>query len=142
MASTAPVLLIIDMQKGMLAEPPRPIRNPPRNNPEAEANIAKLLTAWRTAKATVVHVRHISREAGSPFWPGQPGAEFQPALAPQPQEHVVEKNVPDAFANSGLEHWLHQRNATDLVIAQVPEPSAPILMLGAAGAGLLRRRRN
>ena len=65
MASTAPVLLIIDMQKGMLAEPPRPIRNPPRNNPEAEANIAKLLTAWRTAKATVVHVRHISREAGS-----------------------------------------------------------------------------
>ncbi|QJE99017.1 PEP-CTERM sorting domain-containing protein [Luteolibacter luteus] len=32
-------------------------------------------------------------------------------------------------------------NATDLVIAQVPEPSAPILALGAAGAGLLRRRR-
>jgi nicotinamidase-related amidase len=107
------------MQQGMSAEPPQPIKNPPRNNPAAEANIARLLTAWRAAKALVVHIRHVSRKAGSPFWPGQPGAEFQPALAPQAQEHVIEKNVPDAFANSGLEHWLHQRNVTELVIVGV-----------------------
>jgi hypothetical protein len=39
-------------------------------------------------------------EQGSPFWPGQAGVEFQPALAPLPAEHVVEKNVPDAFINT------------------------------------------
>src|SRR6202012_5460587 len=101
-ALIAPVLIIIDMQRGMA---PDASNLPPRNNPAAEANIAKLLTTWRAAKAMVVHVRHISRTAGSPFWPGQQGAEFQPALAPLPAEHVVEKNVPDAFANSGLERW-------------------------------------
>jgi nicotinamidase-related amidase len=119
MPSTAPTLIIIDMQRGMAPGAPGPIKTPPRNNPQAEANIAKLLTAWRAAKATIVHVRHISRSPASPFWPGQPGAEFQPALAPLAQEHVVEKNVPDAFANSGLERWLHQRGVTDLLITGV-----------------------
>ena len=47
----------------------------------------------------MVHVRHISRQPGSPFAPGQPGVEFQPALAPR-DEAVFEKNVPDAFINS------------------------------------------
>jgi nicotinamidase-related amidase len=32
---------------------------------------------------------------------------------------VVEKNVPDAFINTGLERWLHSRGHTLLVIAGV-----------------------
>jgi nicotinamidase-related amidase len=108
-----PALIIVDMQKGMA--------NPalPRNNREAERNIEQLLKAWREAGATVVHVRHISRTPGSLFWPGQPGVEFQEALAPLPSEHVVEKNVPDAFTNSGLERWLHARGITQLIIVGV-----------------------
>jgi nicotinamidase-related amidase len=108
-----PALIIVDMQKGMA--------NPtlPRNNPEAERNIELLLKAWRQAGATVVHVRHISRTPGSPFWPGQPGVEFQEALAPLPSEHVVEKNVPDALINSGLERWLHARGITQVIIVGV-----------------------
>jgi len=119
MPNTLPTLIIIDMQKGMAPDAPAPIKNPPRNNPQAEANIAKLLTAWRAAKATIVHVRHISRSPVSPFWPGQQGADFQPDLAPLAQEHVMEKNVPDAFASSGLERWLRQRGITDLIITGV-----------------------
>ncbi|HVJ42414.1 MAG TPA: cysteine hydrolase family protein [Dongiaceae bacterium] len=112
--SSLPTLLIIDMQQGMArAEAGL------RNNPEAEANIALLLDAWRAARGTVVHIRHISRSPGSPFWPGQGGAEFQPALAPLDSEHVAEKNVPDAFVLSGLERWLHQRSVTALVITGV-----------------------
>jgi len=38
---------------------------------------------------------------------------------PLPHEHVVEKNVPDAFIQSGLERWLHQRNIKSLVIVGV-----------------------
>ena len=53
------------------------------------------------------------------FAPGQSGAEFQEAFAPLAHEHVVEKNVPDAFVNTGLERWLHARGIRDVVIAGV-----------------------
>jgi nicotinamidase-related amidase len=66
-----------------------------------------------------VLVRHISRSASSVFAPGQPGAEFQERFAPLALEHVVEKNVPDAFVNTGLERWLHVRGIRDVVIAGV-----------------------
>lgn len=109
-----PALIIIDMQQGM-ASPAAGSRN----NPAAERQIATLLQAWRAADATVVHVRHISRTPGSPFWPGQSGVEFQAALAPLPEEHVVEKNVPDAFIHSGLERWLRVRGISKLLMAGV-----------------------
>ncbi|MET0280855.1 MAG: cysteine hydrolase family protein [Steroidobacteraceae bacterium] len=109
-----PTLLIIDMQVGM-TWPSSGVRN----NPQAESVIAGLLAAWRVSGAPVVHVRHASRTVGSPFWPGQPGSEFQPALAPLAHEHVVEKNVPDAFIHTGLEQWLRARNEPSVVIAGV-----------------------
>lgn len=107
-------LILIDMQKGM-ADP----KAGARNNPHAEARIAALLHAWRAAGRPVVHVRHLSRSPGSPFWPGQPGAEFQDALAPRDHEHVVDKHVTDAFSHSSLERWLHQRGIQALVIVGV-----------------------
>jgi nicotinamidase-related amidase len=109
-----PALVVIDMQRGMSS----PAAGK-RNNPDAERNIGVLLAAWRQKGLAVIHVRHISRTAGSPFWPGQSGAEFQPELAPLLNEHVVEKNVPDAFIHTGLERWLHVRGIRQLVIAGV-----------------------
>lgn len=115
MASTQQrALIIIDMQQGML--------NPKlgrRNNPQAEDHIAQLLTAWRKADAPIVHVRHMSRAPASVFWPGQAGAEIQPRFAPLAHEYVMEKNVTDAFANSGLERWLHLRGIQELVLVGV-----------------------
>lgn len=108
------VLVIIDMQKAMAT-----YGADMRNNPDAERNILALLTAWRAERGTVVHVRHISRNPGSVFWPGQAGCEFQEQLAPLAGEHVVEKNVPDAFINTGLERWLRVRGASRLVIVGV-----------------------
>ena len=107
-------LLIIDMQQGMLSP-----TLPPRNNPDAEDNIARLLAAWREAGRPVVLVRHISRSPASVFAPGQRGVEFQERFVPLAHEHVVEKNVPDAFINTGLERWLHARGIRDVVIAGV-----------------------
>ena len=109
-----PTLIIIDMQRGMQAASAGN-----RNNPQAEQAIAATLAAWREAKAQVVHVRHISRTPGSPFWPGQTGVEFQAALQPLATEHVVEKNVPDAFINSGLERWLRVRGVDAVAIVGV-----------------------
>ena len=107
-------LIIIDMQDGM-----RTYRPLERNNPHAERQIAALLHAWRAAGLPVVHVRHISRDAASVFAPGQAGAAFQPPFAPLTIEHVVEKNVPDAFIQGGLERWLHVRGIRDVVIVGV-----------------------
>jgi nicotinamidase-related amidase len=112
--STQQALLIIDMQRGM-AEP----RSGRRNNPRAEDNIATLLAAWRAAGRPVVHVRHLSRSPESVFWPGQAGAEFQARFTPLPTEHVVDKNVTDAFVCSGLERWLHVRGIRELVVVGV-----------------------
>lgn len=107
-------LIVIDMQRG-IADP----MLGPRNNPHAEDNIAALLAFWRAARAPIVHVRHISRSPRSVFWPGQPGAEFQDRFQPHAHEHVVEKNVPDAFVHTGLERWLHVRHIDEVVIAGV-----------------------
>lgn len=112
--SLVTALIIIDMQNGMGRAD-----LPPRNNPDAEDRIARLLQAWRRAGWPVINVRHISRSATSVFAPGQEGAAFQPRFAPLPHEHVVEKNVPDAFIQTGLERWLHVRGIRRLAIAGV-----------------------
>lgn len=109
-----PALIIIDMQRAMAFEAAGE-----RNNSGAEDVIAELLGVWRQSVAPIVHVRHFSRDPQSPFNPGQIGAEFQPALAPLQAEHIVEKNVPDAFIKSGLERWLRVRGIDCLVIVGV-----------------------
>ncbi len=38
---------------------------------------------------------------------------------PLDAEHVVEKNVPDAFINTGLERWLHVRGIRTVAIMGV-----------------------
>jgi nicotinamidase-related amidase len=114
MNTPLPCLILIDMQKCM-ASPAAGSRN----NPQAEDNIARLLQAWRKAEAPVVHVRHISRSATSLFAPGQSGVEFQEALTPLAHEHVVEKNIPDAFIHSALERWLRVRDLHELVLVGV-----------------------
>jgi nicotinamidase-related amidase len=109
-----PTLILIDMQRAMESS-----ALPKRNNPNAEKMICKLLEAWRNRGRLIVHVRHISRDPESLFWPGQVGVEFQVDLSPLSSEHVVEKNVPDAFANTGLERWLHARGVESVVVVGV-----------------------
>ena len=109
-----PALILIDMQQCMAS----PAAGE-RNNLEAEANIARLLASWRERGAPIVHVSHISRFPTSGFAPGQPGALFQAAFTPGPGEHVVEKNVPDAFVQSTLERWLRVRGIDRVVVVGV-----------------------
>lgn len=121
-------LLLIDMQQGM--------RDPAvgeRNNPNAEANMQRLLAAWRRAGWPIVHVRHVSSTPGSPFWSGQPGAEFQPEFAPAAGERVVEKKVPDAFVRTGLERWLHARGLRRVVVVGVSTANSVEATVRSAG---------
>ncbi|MBV1813542.1 MULTISPECIES: cysteine hydrolase family protein [Pseudomonas syringae group] len=107
-------LILIDMQQGI--NHPKLGR---RNNPQAEARMSELLSAWREAERPVIHVRHFSTSPSSVFWPGQSGVEYQPAFVPQADERELSKQVPDAFCGSFLEMWLRSDGIRQMVIAGV-----------------------
>jgi nicotinamidase-related amidase len=104
-------LLVIDVQEGM--DDPR---RPPRDNPDAEANIARLLAAWRRTGRPCVHVRNDSLDPTSPFAPGQPGNPIKPIVAPLPGEWLIVKHVNSAFIGTDLEARLRDAGITTLVI--------------------------
>jgi nicotinamidase-related amidase len=104
-------LVIIDVQQGM--DDPR---RPPRNNPAAEENMARLLAAWRASGQPRFHVRHDALEPGHPFAPGQPGNPIKAIVAPGPGEPVIAKHVNSAFIGTDLEARLREADITALVI--------------------------
>ena len=108
------VLILIDQQKAM----EHPLWGP-RNNRQAEANILRLLEAWRRRAKPIVHVKHDSTEPNSPFRPGQEGNDFLPPTAPLPGETVVAKKVHSALIGTGLTERLEQMGRPPLVICGV-----------------------
>ncbi|MFV2035522.1 MAG: cysteine hydrolase family protein [Halocynthiibacter sp.] len=110
----APVLLLIDFQKGF-DEP----RWDKRNNPGAEARVAQLLAHWRAAGAPVTHVLHKSRNPDSPLAPNHPGRAFKPEAAPVAGEAVVERSVNSAFMGTDLLSRLRAIDAHQLVICGI-----------------------
>ncbi|PIE13984.1 MAG: cysteine hydrolase [Rhodobacterales bacterium] len=110
-------LLLIDIQHGF---------DDPywgqRNNPQAEANAARLLSRWRETGGPVFHVRHLSRNPLSPLQAGTSGAAFNPLVAPRPGEPALEKSVNSAFIGTGLQQLLQERAVRDLVICGLTTP--------------------
>jgi nicotinamidase-related amidase len=95
------VLIVIDVQKGF--DDPR---MGPRNNPQAEKNIARLLEAWRATRRPVIHVRHDSVEPQSVLRPDQPGNALKPEAQPRDGEPLLTKHVNSAFIGTDLEQRL------------------------------------
>ena len=104
-------LLIIDVQKGF----DDPVWGK-RNNPNAEANIALLLAAWRRQKLPVIHIRHCSVEPNSPLRPELPGNAFKDEVQPLPNEKQFKKSVNSAFIGTDLEKYLNQNDISSIVI--------------------------
>jgi nicotinamidase-related amidase len=87
-----------------------------RNNPDAEINIGRLLTAWRATSRPIIHVQHRNTGAGKLFSPDRPGFQFKPEAAPQGSEPVITKQVNSAVIGTDLETRLRRADITHLVI--------------------------
>ena len=108
-------LILIDFQKGF----DDPFWGK-RNNSQAEDNARALIAAMRAAGGRIVHVRHLSRETGSPL--AGPGAAFKPGFEPGPGEAVYEKSVNSAFIGTTLEEDLRMAGARELIICGLTTP--------------------
>lgn len=110
-------LLIIDLQRAI--DDPRWAAEGPRNNPQAEANVARLLAAWRKLGRPIFHVRHDSTEPDSAYRPGRAGAPFKLEASPAPGEPIIAKSVNSAFVGTNLDARLRAAGIGELVIAGV-----------------------
>ena len=104
-------LLVIDVQKG-LDDP----SYGQRSNPDAEDNIARLLTEWRKRKQPIIHVRHCSVEPNSLLRPELPGNTIKDEARPLPGEKQFTKTVNSAFIGTGLEEYLHTQGISTIVV--------------------------
>ncbi|KAI1740707.1 isochorismatase [Xylaria scruposa] len=111
-ASSPTALLLIDIQQGF-NEPPYT----GRSTPDFEANITKLLAAFRAAEnAHVIHICHHSRFEESPLHPSRPGAQFMEYATPKPGEVVRSKDVNSAFIGTDLESVIRGLGIQKLVV--------------------------
>jgi nicotinamidase-related amidase len=104
-------LLLVDVQQGF--DDPR---WGTRNNPGAEARMARLLEAWRDRGLPVFHIQHCSTDPDSPLRPGLPGSALKEATGPRPGELVIRKWVHSAFIQTPLEAHLKHQGISTLVV--------------------------
>ncbi|WP_350349378.1 cysteine hydrolase family protein [Agromyces sp. G08B096] len=108
-------LVVIDVQQGF----DDPVWGA-RDNPDAEANIARLVDAWSDASRPIVLVRHDSRSPGSPLTPGTPGNALKPVVASARHDLLVSKHVNSAFyGDPDLDGWLRARGIRELVLCGI-----------------------
>ncbi|MEP7452955.1 cysteine hydrolase family protein [Phyllobacterium sp. SB3] len=128
---TTQALIIIDVQNAI--DDPKWGR---RGQPEAEARIAELLSAWRERRLPVVHIRHDSTDPVSPYRPGTDGNDFKQEVAPQIGEPVVDKRTNSAFIGTDLMDVLDELQVRSLVVTGVLlENSVDATVRMAAGLG-------
>jgi nicotinamidase-related amidase len=108
------VLLLIDLQKA-IDDPSWGVRN----NPQAELNVARLLSHWRLHRMPIIHVRHVSTSPESTYRDGQIGVKFKSVARPDPGEVIVTKHACTAFIGTDLEARLRGLGAEDVVIVGV-----------------------
>jgi len=91
----------------------------PRNNPDCEANVGRLIEAWRAQGWPLVYVKHNSANPSSPLAPGDKGNAFKDVVAGKP-DLLVEKSVHSAFyGEPDLHAWLRSHGITGVAICGI-----------------------
>lgn len=109
-------LLLIDVQKGVnvLGHWGGPTGR--RNNPEAEANMATVLSEWRASGLPVAFTRHNSREADSPLKFSLPTGDQMQGFEVADGDICVSKDVNSGFVGTSLEVELRRAGIDRLVV--------------------------
>lgn len=110
-ALTAAAVVIIDAQREYVdGKVPLPGVAP------ALSEIHRLLERARTAGAPVIHIRHRGRPSGA-FDPAAVGFQIAPEAEPARDETVIDKLLPNAFADTGLKDAIAASGRRELVLA-------------------------
>ncbi|MET7365238.1 cysteine hydrolase family protein [Streptomyces sp. NPDC005566] len=114
-------LVVVDVQQGFEEE----AYWGPRNNPDADRNIAGLIDVWQASGRPVVFVRHDSTEPGSPLRVGRPGNAFKEYVEERRgkgsgAELFLTKSVNSAFYGTpDLDAWLREAGVRQIVVAGI-----------------------
>jgi nicotinamidase-related amidase len=114
-------LIVVDVQEGFEEE----AYWGPRNNPEADRNIAGLIDAWQAGGRPVVFVRHDSSKPDSPLRVGQPGNGFKGYVEERRgkgdgPELLLTKSVNSAFYGTpDLKEWLDRSGIRQFVVVGI-----------------------
>jgi nicotinamidase-related amidase len=110
----ASALIVIDVQKAF----DNPVWGQ-RNNPDAEQNVALLLSSWRATSRPIIHIQHRNEVPGGLFSPGEAGFECKPEALPAQDEAVLFKRVNSAFIGTDLEQRLHALGVRHVVVCGI-----------------------
>jgi len=115
-------LVVVDVQKGF----DEAGFWGPRNNPEADGNIASLIDVWQATGRPVVFVRHDSPKPRSPLRPGYEGNRFKEYVERRcgkgagGAELLITKTVNSAFYGTpDLDAWLKAEGVSQFVVAGI-----------------------
>ena len=108
-------LIIIDVQKGFDFVD----YWGKRNNPQAEENIAKLISHWRETNRKIIFIQHMSKNPKSTLYVGQVGNEYKEIVAPKKDDVLFHKSVHSAFIGTKLEDYLRENNIKKVVITGI-----------------------
>ena len=117
-ASSLPIensaLLVIDVQDSFRADAARWDR---RGNLDFEANVGRLVTAYRAAGLPVIFFLHTDPDPY--FEPGSPYLRLMDFLARRESEPVLLKGTRNCFTSTDLERRLAERGVRRLVVAGI-----------------------
>jgi nicotinamidase-related amidase len=104
------VLIVVDMQVGLLAGPPK------HDLAGVVDRINRLAASVRRQAGRVVWIRHCGTP-GDDFAPDQPGWAFLPELDRQPADIEVRKTLNDPFAGTDLQARLREIKPDRVLVA-------------------------
>lgn len=107
-SGTTTALLVIDLQKQVLETA--------WQADDVVARTAQLIARAREQQTPIVFVQHHAKD-GDGLVRGTEGWKFAKAVAPGPDDTVVEKNYSDAFVETDLEAILDGLDVSHLVVA-------------------------
>lgn len=110
----ASALLVIDVQDSFRLDEARWAT---RSNPAFEANVTRLVDAYRAAELPVIFILH--QDEDELFRAGSPYVRVQPFLQPRADEPVLAKSTRNAFTSTNLADVLAERGVRRLAITGI-----------------------